>query len=215
MKSDLLEDSKQKVWLDNLAYWGAKAIVVAAFSVFLARIIPRILQAPTITLVLLMAGEVLLVVLVIFAKRPTEVKFGFIACTSAVVATFYFFVVVLDSGQQLMPVWFSASLQVFGILIQIWAKVCLGRSFGLLPANRGIVTHGAYRIVRHPIYLGYLISHIGFLVASYSFANLALYVGLYVFQGIRIWQEENLLCKDSTYAAYKKRTRYRLIPLVI
>ena len=31
-----------------------------------------------------------------------------------------------------------------------------------MPANRGVVSTGLYRLVRHPIYLGYLITHAGF-----------------------------------------------------
>ena len=38
----------------------------------------------------------------------------------------------------------------------IAGKVVLGRSFGLVPANRGIVARGPYLLVRHPIYAGYL-----------------------------------------------------------
>ena len=29
-----------------------------------------------------------------------------------------------------------------------------------MPANRGIVCTGIYRVVRHPIYLGYSITHV-------------------------------------------------------
>ena len=48
----------------------------------------------------------------------------------------------------------------------IAGKLSLGRSFGLMPANRGIVSTGLYRVVRHPIYLGYLITHVGFFAAD-------------------------------------------------
>ena len=40
-------------------------------------------------------------------------------------------------------------------------KISLGRSFGLIPANRGIVSTGLYRLARDSIYLGYLITHVG------------------------------------------------------
>ena len=66
------------------------------------------------------------------------------------------------------------------------AKVVLGRSFGLLPAQRGLVTAGPYRIVRHPIYFGYLIGHIGFLLVNFSWRNAAVLALLYVAQVVRI-----------------------------
>ena len=45
-------------------------------------------------------------------------------------------------------------------------KITLGRSFGVVPANRGVVVGGPYNFVRHPIYTGYLITHVAFLVAN-------------------------------------------------
>ena len=43
----------------------------------------------------------------------------------------------------------------------IAGKITLGRSFGIVPANRGVVTAGR-TLVRHPIYTGYLVSHLAF-----------------------------------------------------
>ena len=56
-------------------------------------------------------------------------------------------------------------------VIVIAGKLSLGRSFGLIPANRGVVSTGVYRFVRHPIYLGYLITHVGFVVANPTMWN--------------------------------------------
>ena len=47
--------------------------------------------------------------------------------------------------------------QLTGLLVED-GKLSLGRSFGLMPANRGVVSTGMYRLVRHPIYLGYLVT---------------------------------------------------------
>ena len=38
-------------------------------------------------------------------------------------------------------------------------------SFGIVPANRGVVARGPYTFVRHPIYAGYLLTHAAFLMA--------------------------------------------------
>ncbi len=106
------------------------------------------------------------------------------------------------------------ALQITGTLFAIYGKVFLGRSFGLVAANRGIVSGGPYRIVRHPIYLGYLATHVGFLLANWSPRNIALYIVIYFFQFSRILSEERILGEDESYRAYCQRVRYRLIPSI-
>jgi len=105
-------------------------------------------------------------------------------------------------------------LQVAGTLFSIYAKVFLGRSFGIVAADRGIVVGGPYRFVRHPIYLGYLVTHVGFLLTNWSPRNIALYIVIYLFQISRILAEERILIEDDSYRAYCERVRYRLIPFI-
>jgi protein-S-isoprenylcysteine O-methyltransferase Ste14 len=105
--------------------------------------------------------------------------------------------------------------QLAGTLFEVYGKLSLGRSFGIVAANRGVVVAGPYRIVRHPIYFGYLISHIGFLLANWSLRNIAVYIVSTVLQWARILSEERLLTEDEAYREYRKRVRYRLIPYVL
>jgi protein-S-isoprenylcysteine O-methyltransferase Ste14 len=112
------------------------------------------------------------------------------------------------------PEFLGVALQLAGTVFEIYAKVFLGRSFGIVAADRGIVVGGPYRIVRHPIYLGYFVTHVGFLLANWSPRNIALYIVIYFFQISRILAEERILREDESYRAYCERVRYRLIPAV-
>ena len=76
----------------------------------------------------------------------------------------------------------------------------LGRSFGLMPANRGVVSTGLYRIVRHPIYIGYLITHVGFVLANPAIWNLLLLVAADIALLLRAVCEERTLARDAAYS---------------
>jgi protein-S-isoprenylcysteine O-methyltransferase Ste14 len=108
----------------------------------------------------------------------------------------------------------GVALQLAGTAFEIYAKIVLGKSFGIVAADRGIVVGGPYRIVRHPIYLGYFATHVGFLMTNWSPRNAALYILIYFFQISRILSEEQLLREDESYRAYCDRVRYRLIPFI-
>ena len=47
-----------------------------------------------------------------------------------------------------------------GVVFTVWALWCLGRSFGVAPADRGLVQCGPNRLVRHTMYLGELCSFV-------------------------------------------------------
>lgn len=110
----------------------------------------------------------------------------------------------------LLPV--ILSLQVVGVAASIAAKLALRRSFGIAPANRGLKLTGPYRVVRHPMYGGYLLSHIGFLLASPTVMNIAIYAIGWTAQVRRLLAEERLLSEDPRYREYMGEVRWRLIP---
>jgi protein-S-isoprenylcysteine O-methyltransferase Ste14 len=102
-----------------------------------------------------------------------------------------------------------------GTAVAIVAKLSLWRSFGLVPANRGIRTGGLYRFVRHPMYAAYLVVHIGTLLLLPNLWNLGVYAIVWGAMAMRIRAEERLLATDPDYVEYSARTRWRLIPGVV
>lgn len=106
------------------------------------------------------------------------------------------------------------SIQLGGYLVQLGAVLYLNRSFGLLPAHRGVKSDGLYRFVRHPLYSAYLLAHTGYLINNYSIYNLTIVAVALGFQVVRILQEEELLIQYQPYAQYASRTRWRLLPAI-
>jgi len=103
-------------------------------------------------------------------------------------------------------------LFVFGSIWQLWAKLVLRRSFGIAPANRGVKVSGPYQAMRHPMYFGYLLTHIGTLMILPTWWNFALYAFAWSIQILRLLREERLLFNDATYRDYAQKVRWRLIP---
>jgi protein-S-isoprenylcysteine O-methyltransferase Ste14 len=104
------------------------------------------------------------------------------------------------------------SLQAAGVVLGACGYLALGRSFGLVPANRGLVTSGAYGIVRHPLYASYVVAELGYLIQSPRLWNIGVLVVVWTCQAIRLLSEERLLSNDAEYRAYCLRTRWRVVP---
>jgi protein-S-isoprenylcysteine O-methyltransferase Ste14 len=105
-------------------------------------------------------------------------------------------------------------LAFMGTLLILGAFLSLNRSFGLAPQNRGIKTTGVYRLVRHPMYLGYILAETGFVFDNFSILNLFTLAVSVLFLLLRLRAEERLLRTDPIYKAYAKKIRWKLIPFV-
>jgi protein-S-isoprenylcysteine O-methyltransferase Ste14 len=108
----------------------------------------------------------------------------------------------------------AVALEFFGVVLSQVSRIYLGRSFGLLPANRGIVSTGPFRIVRHPIYVGWFVLSVGYLMAYPALVNGLMIIVTLPFMMWRITLEEELLTQDPAYREYCQKTPYRLIPRV-
>jgi|JI6StandDraft_1071083.scaffolds.fasta_scaffold88121_3 protein-S-isoprenylcysteine O-methyltransferase Ste14 len=105
-------------------------------------------------------------------------------------------------------------LQVAGMLVSITGLASLGRSFGIVPANRGVQRSGLYRLVRHPMYAGYVMSYSCFVLQNPSLENGVLLGTFIAFTILRIVMEEGHLSKDPLYREMQQQVRWRLMPFV-
>ena len=103
-------------------------------------------------------------------------------------------------------------VQVVGLGATVFSFLTLGRSFGIVAADRGLKVHGPYRIVRHPIYVSHSITMTGLVIANFSTVNVVLLATITAFQLLRIQAEERVLTASGDYAAYAGRVRWRLVP---
>jgi protein-S-isoprenylcysteine O-methyltransferase Ste14 len=88
----------------------------------------------------------------------------------------------------------------------------LGRHFGVRPALRGLATRGPYRVVRHPIYLAYVLSDIGYNLQEWNSGTVAMVSLGWLSILYRIRAEELVLARDPGWPAYTGLVRSRLIP---
>ncbi|MCK6483826.1 MAG: isoprenylcysteine carboxylmethyltransferase family protein [Phycisphaerae bacterium] len=110
--------------------------------------------------------------------------------------------------------WAGQVIQFGGALLTIAAILSLNRSFGIVPANRGVRTGGLYRVVRHPLYMSYTMVHLGYVMNHPSASNLCVFGATTLFAVLRIYREERFLLEDESYREYARRTRWRLAPFV-
>jgi protein-S-isoprenylcysteine O-methyltransferase Ste14 len=110
---------------------------------------------------------------------------------------------------------FGTAVQLAGMGGIIASMLSLRRSFGIVPANRGIRTRGLYKFVRHPLYASELLVLLGIALVNPSAWNFGLFIGDCVLQFLRATAEERFLSKDPVYSEYRARVRYQLVPLVL
>ncbi|CDX31918.1 conserved membrane hypothetical protein [Mesorhizobium sp. ORS 3359] len=187
------------------------ALLVAA--IFVYRGVNNVIVDPgRLNVLLLTISETLTFIWLLLARRPIVRDWSPFTVFISLTAGFGSGLVSLQEGTAIIPLYVAAPLQFLALWLVIWGKMSLGRSFAILPANRGVVTGGAYSYVRHPIYAGYLAGHILFLLSSFSLYNFTVYAIITLFQVHRILREERILALTEEYRHYLGRVRYRLCP---
>ena len=105
-------------------------------------------------------------------------------------------------------------LQLVGLTMCVASFLALGRSFGFVAADRGLVRRGPYAVVRHPIYASYLFLQLGYVLQSISLRNALVMLFASGCNVGRAVVEERVLATNDSYRAYRNQVRWRLIPRV-
>jgi protein-S-isoprenylcysteine O-methyltransferase Ste14 len=96
--------------------------------------------------------------------------------------------------------------------LSLISLLTIGRLFGIRPALRGLVTNGPYRLVRHPMYLSYVLADIGYNLQEWNFVTLLLVLVGWASLLYRIHAEERVLSQHAEWPAYIAVVRSRLLP---
>ena len=191
--------------------FAARTFISSLFVIFALRIATEFMRTGHITGLLLLVSELLVIVLTA-VRRPARIVDRTWRARLIAGASILGILLIRPTGGGLVPDAHTALVSAAGLLVIITGKMTLGRSFGLMPAHRGLVCTGIYGWVRHPIYAGYLLTHAAFLVAHPSAWNVLLLVVSDLSLLLRAGYEERTLARDPEYVGYMERVRWRVLP---
>ena len=187
------------------------------FGITLAELALLLFLTPTFTITdWIYVLQHLLVLGIALTRRPPEAQDHSMPSSAAVVVAYaYPYAQVLYlrwvPGN---PAWPTGGfvLVTFAAFLSIASLLSLGRRFGVFPALRGLATRGPYRIVRHPMYLAYLVADIAYNLQEWNFGTALLVIAGWTSLLYRIHAEERLLACSAGWPAYVAQVRYRLLP---
>jgi len=100
-------------------------------------------------------------------------------------------------------------VQLLGLLGMSWSVFALSASFGIEPADRGLVTSGPYRRVRHPQYAFGMLFGLGHVLIEPGWMNVLGWLLMSGAQIVLALREERVI---DGYGEYAAQVRWRFIP---
>ena len=191
-----------------------RAAVAVFFGAMACSLLTSWQESGNIVSLVLLLSESSVVVFVVIRRYTSDVSVQPLDWLIALLGTTAPLLVRPTGGEPLVPLSVCAPLMLAGMVLQVAAKFALSRSFGVVAANRGVKIGGPYRLVRHPMYAGYVMTQIAFLLTNPSAWNAAVYGFALACQIGRILAEERVLVRDPSYRAFAAAVPYRLVPRV-
>ena len=202
-------DAKRRAMVSD---WVARVVVGTLFALLSMNLLADFAHTHRLTSIWLLISESLVVVFTIARRRTLIVDRSLHTAIVTGISLIGPSLVRTAVDRAVAPDWTTALASSIGLLIVIAGKFTLGRSFGLVPANRGVVVRGPYAVVRHPIYAGYLLTHVAFACANATMWNVLVLVVTDTALVIRSRCEERLLVRDGSYESYCRRVAWHLVP---
>jgi len=165
-----------------------------------------------ISLVLLLVRNSLLTFFFLSRKLSRETTSEFLPWAAAVGGTLIGYCFIIRPAAPPLLVQSGSWVMAVGVFLAVLAVSSLGRSFGIVPSNRGIRTGGMYRLVRHPAYGTYFVIDLGFVMVNPDLRNLLVFAAFILLSYYRSVYEEQLLMGDPEYQAYRETVKWRFIP---
>lgn len=192
--------------------FAARLFVGSLFALLATNVVSEFLRTRHVTGLLLVASEGLVVLLTIVRRPAQAIDRSPLTAVVTLVSVAGPPLLRPTATPALAPDAVTAIVSVVGLAIVVAGKLTLGRSFGIIPANRGVVSSGPYSVMRHPIYSGYLLTHAAFVVAHPAPLNVAVLLVADSALVVRALLEEKVLGADARYRAYCGRVAWHLVP---
>ncbi len=196
------------LWREHIA----NVVLATAYLYFFSNNFAYLTTEFRISVLILAIFNLVIAFNAIFRRVPTRVSLKLFDVCITLIGTYSLtFAVGVRTQEEVI------ALQLLGgagLMLSLLGLLTLNKSFGLLPADRGVVTGGIYSVLRHPIYAGYFLSSSCFLAQNYSLHNLVCFMLFAVCETLRLHREEKLLLQNPHYAEYASKVRWRILPFV-
>jgi protein-S-isoprenylcysteine O-methyltransferase Ste14 len=198
-----------------IARWPAANLLL--FGVTLVELTLIVRQTETFTFVdwIYLSQHLLVLGFALTRRHPEAVDSSLVSDVAVLNSYAYPYAQMVVLGWQAGdPLWPGAGLVLVTLaaLLSVASLLAIGRSFGIRPALRRLVTSGPYHFVRHPLYLSYVIADVGYNLQEWTASTVLLVLAGWISLIYRIQAEERVLARDPQWKAYAASVPYRLLP---